>query len=86
MTTNDGYYYHYSDVCAMLRKYEKRADGCRMEINKMKILNIGHTDIFLDDKGKGQGKITISDPFYGAFTHYWGVDGRITRRIYLQNQ
>lgn len=41
----------------------------------MKTLKIGYTDIILDDKGQGQGKITISDPFNGAYTYYWGAMG-----------
>lgn len=42
----------------------------------MKILKIDQTDIFLEDYEKlGQGKITISDPWIGAFTYSWGSMG-----------
>lgn len=42
----------------------------------MRILKIDQTDIFLEDFEKlGQGKITISDPWVGAFTYTWGSMG-----------
>lgn len=42
---------------------------------KMKNLKIKQTDIFIEDFEKGQGKITISDPWMGAFTYFWGAMG-----------
>ena len=42
----------------------------------MKKLKIDQTDIFLEDYEKeGQGKITISDNWRGAFTYCWGAMG-----------
>lgn len=41
----------------------------------MKTLRIDSTDIFLDDKGEGKGKITISDMWMGAYNCYWGAMG-----------
>lgn len=42
----------------------------------MKILKINQTDIFIEDFEKeGQGKITVSDPWMGAFTYSWGAMG-----------
>lgn len=42
----------------------------------MKNLKIKQTDIFIEDFEKeGQGKITISDPWMGAFTYSWGAMG-----------
>lgn len=40
----------------------------------MKIINIDGNDIFLDDKGLGQGKITISG-HDGNYSYYWGAMG-----------
>lgn len=43
---------------------------------KLKHLKIGTTDIFLDNKGEGKGKITISDTSMDYnFSHYWGAMG-----------
>lgn len=42
----------------------------------MKTFKIGSTDIFLDNYEKeGQGKITISDSWRGAYTCFWGSMG-----------
>lgn len=42
----------------------------------IRTLKIKDTDIFLEDYEKlGQGKITISDPWIGAFTYTWGSMG-----------
>lgn len=42
----------------------------------MKQIKIGQTDIFLEDFEKeGQGKITISDDWRGAYTYFWGAMG-----------
>lgn len=39
------------------------------------ILSIGKTKIILEDKGKGQGQITIQDAKYGNYEMYWGAMG-----------
>jgi hypothetical protein len=42
----------------------------------MKRIKIEQTDVFLENFEKlGQGKITISDPWMGAFTYSWGAMG-----------
>lgn len=41
----------------------------------MKTIKIDKTDIFIDDHSPGKGKITVSDPFRGAFTSSWGAMG-----------
>ena len=41
----------------------------------MKTLRIDYTDIFLDDKGNGQGKLTISNTCGFNFSCYWGAMG-----------
>jgi hypothetical protein len=49
-----------------------------MDTNKIQIIKIEGTttDVFLDYKGTGKGKITISDTDWGYnFSHYWGAMG-----------
>jgi len=41
----------------------------------MKTLNIEGTDIYMEDIEDGRGKITISDSWRGAYTHFWGAMG-----------
>lgn len=42
----------------------------------MRRIKIEQTDVFLENFEKlGQGKITISDPWMGAFTYSWGAMG-----------
>lgn len=42
----------------------------------MKTFKIKETDIFLEDyETIGRGKITVSDPWHGAFTYTWGAMG-----------
>lgn len=41
----------------------------------MKKITIETTDIFLDDKGEGRGKVTISDGYRGAYNYFWGSMG-----------
>lgn len=42
----------------------------------MEVIKIGCTDIFLEDKGEGTGKITISDTCRDYnFSYYWGAMG-----------
>lgn len=38
-------------------------------------LKIDNTDIFLEDFGPGQGKVTISDTFGHNYSYYWGAMG-----------
>ncbi len=44
-------------------------------IKDLQKIEIGQTDIFLEDLEPGHGKITISDSYHGAFTYYWGAMG-----------
>lgn len=41
----------------------------------MRKIELGSTDIFLENYKTGQGKITISSGDNGAFTFYWGAMG-----------
>lgn len=42
----------------------------------MKRLKIDQTDVFIEDGPvAGQGKITVSDPWMGAYTYAWGAMG-----------
>lgn len=51
----------------------------------MKHIKIGNTDVFLDDKGEGKGKITISDIEWGYnFSFYWGAMGCSLEEFLLQ--
>jgi len=47
-----------------------------MTEEKLKKITIGSTDIFLDDGEKiGQGKLTVSDTWRGAYSAWWGAMG-----------
>jgi len=39
----------------------------------MEVIKIGETDIILDDKGDGRGKVTISGPDKMNFSYEWGA-------------
>lgn len=41
----------------------------------MELIEIGNTDVILQDLGKGRGKIIISDTDRGSFSYYWGSMG-----------
>lgn len=41
----------------------------------IEIIEIDDTEIFLDDKGNGQGKITISNTYGFNYSYYWGAMG-----------
>ncbi len=41
----------------------------------MKIIKIGSADIFIDEKGERQAKVTISDTQFYSSTYYWGSMG-----------
>lgn len=38
-------------------------------------LKIDNTDIFFENIKEGEGKLTISDTYHGAYTYYWGSMG-----------
>lgn len=50
----------------------------------MEIIKIDETEIFLDDKGSGQGKITISNTYGYNFSYYWGSMGDSLREFLLR--
>lgn len=41
----------------------------------MRVIKIESADVFLDDRGGGKGKLTISDSFMGAYNYFWGAMG-----------
>tara|TARA_R110000796_G_scaffold88978_1_gene192343 strand:+ start:1321 stop:1875 length:555 start_codon:yes stop_codon:yes gene_type:complete len=50
----------------------------------MNHIEIGNTDVFLEDLGEGKGKITISDTEGFNFSHYWGSMGGPLDEFILQ--
>lgn len=42
----------------------------------MEVIRIDETEIFLDDKGDGKGKITISNTYGYNFSYFWGAMGK----------
>lgn len=46
-----------------------------METQELERIRIGTTDIILEEISEGQGKIIVSDPYMGSYSHYWGAMG-----------
>lgn len=46
-----------------------------MRFKDMKHIEIGNTDVFLEDLGNGKGKISITDTEGYNYSHYWGAMG-----------
>ena len=43
--------------------------------NNTTFLQIGHTDVFLENQGEGRGQITVNDRERGTYQSYWGSMG-----------
>lgn len=44
-------------------------------VEEIKKIKLKHVDVYLENFDYGQGKITLTNPYRGSFSHYWGSMG-----------